>query len=212
MVSNISTSLADRRAIARDYSLAKRKLNDEEASFKSQQKLELENYERELRNSTQRDSRALGSPRDRNKDALKEQVKAFRDEQKRAYETLKTSLAVGKVQAKQKLLDSQYGAFSQGIGSAIASDSQYETLSNRNKVKIAIIEGMDKAEAYAMYGFRFEAKRERDRAARKVADKEQRLAAGELRREQKPELKAAEEKARRLAATAGMTEEQKLNE
>ena len=255
MVANISTSAANRRAIAKDYSLAKRKLNAENDSFRSQQKLELDNYERELRNSTQRDSRALGSPRDRNEDPLKEQLKAFKDEQKRKLEIFKTSSAVGEVQAKQKLLDAQYGAFSQGsdsigqkfndldpaeisflrqeiikeraqaksdwIGGRISGKQyrdidrnlrpklQYITLSSRNKAKINIIEGMDKAEAYSMYGFNVEAQRARDQAARKVANKEQRLAAGELRREQRPELKAAEEKARRLAATAGMTEEQK---
>lgn len=200
MVSNKSTSRADRVFLIKDYALAKRKLRDEETSFKDQQKLELENYERELRNSTQRDSRALGSPRDRD-NAYKEQLKAFKDEQKRKFETLKTSLDVGKVQAKQKLLDAQYGASTQ--------DKQYVTLSNRNKVKIAILEGMDKAEAYEMYGFNMEAQRARDQTARKIANKEQILAAAELRREQKPELKAAEEKAKRLAATEGMTEEQK---
>ena len=200
MVSNKSTSRADRSFLIKDYALAKRKLRDEETSFKDQQKLELENYERELRNSTQRDSRALGSPRDRD-NAYKEQLKAFKDEQKRKFETLKTSLDVGKVQAKQKLLDAQYGASTQ--------DKQYVTLSNRNRAKIAILEGMDKAEAYEMYGFNMEAQRARDQTARKIANKEQILAAAELRREQKPELKAAEEKAKRLAATEGMTEEQK---
>lgn len=200
MVSNKSTSRADRVFLIKDYALAKRKLRDEENSFQAQQKLELENYERELRNSTQRDSRALGSPRDRD-NAYKEQLKAFKDEQKRKFETLKTSLDVGKVQAKQKLLDAQYGASTQ--------DKQYVTLSNRNRAKIAILEGMDKAEAYEMYGFNVEAQRARDQTARKIANKEQILAAAELRREQKPELKAAEEKDKRLAATAGMTEEQK---
>ena len=200
----------DQSAI-REYSLAKKQSKDELNSLKEQQDLELRNYENALR-----DSASLGSPRDRNKDALKEQVKALKEEQKRAYESLKTSLDVRNVQAKQKQLDAQYEAFVQRGEQAgykpkafASRKKRYETLSNRNAADIAILEGMDKVEAYETYGLPLAAAAANKRAEARAVAKEQRLDAAKLRQEQKPELKAAEEKARRLAATAGMTEEQK---
>lgn len=202
--------LNDRSAI-REYSLAKRQSKDELDSLKEQQDLELRNYE-----TAQRDSASLGSAKGRDKDAFKEQVKTFRDEQKRAYENLKQSLKVRDLQAKQKQLDAQYEAFVQRGEQAgykpeafASRKKRYETLSNRNAADIAIQEGMDRVEAYEKYGLTGAAAAESKRAEARAIAKEQRLDAAELRREQKPELKAAEEKARRLAATAGMTEEQK---
>jgi hypothetical protein len=197
------------RAAIKEYSLAKKQSKDELDSLKDQQALELRNYETAQRNST-----SLGSPKD--KDVIKEQVKALKEEQKRAYQTLKTSLDVRDVQAKQKQLDAQYEAFVQRGEQAgykpkafASRKKRYETLSNRNAAKIAILEGMDRVEAYETYGLNYAATAERKRAEARAVEKQQRLDAAKLRQEQKPELKAAEEKARRLAATAGMTEEQK---
>jgi hypothetical protein len=198
----------DQSAI-REYSLAKKQSKDELNSLKEQQDLELRNYETAQRNST-----SLGSSKDR--DSIKEQVKALKEEQKRAYEALKTSLNVRNVQAKQKQLDAQYEAFVQRGEQAgykpkafASRKKRYETLSNRNAADIAILEGMDKVEAYKTYGLDSAAAAANKRAEARAIAKEQRLDAAELRREQKPELKAAEEKAKRLAATEGMTEEQK---
>ena len=206
---------AQTRAIAREYYLDKQQIRNELDSFKSQQELELRNYEIAQRDAQTKNT-SLGSAKGRHgsreDNALKEQVKAFKDEQKRALENLKQSLSIRKWEVKQKQLDAQYelsAQYNNDPGRLAGINQTYETLSNRNKVRIAVLEGMDKAEAYAMYGFDIEAARIRTRDKEKAVAKEQRIAAGELRREQKPELKAAEEKARRLAATAGMTEEQK---
>lgn len=213
---------AQNRAIAKEYSLAKQQITNELDSFKSQQELELRNYEIAQRDAQTKNT-SLGSAKGRDgsreDDAIREQAKAFKDEQKRALENLKQSLSIRKWEAKQKQLTAQYELSAQYLeenndpstkASGLASlKHTYETLSNRNKVRIAVLEGMDKAEANAMHGFDMKAARIRARNEEKAVAKEQRIAERELKREQRPELKAAEEKARRLAATAGMTEEQK---